>query len=336
LGDHLGGPVFVSDEVARAVFRWEDAITALQAAYGREMSPAAAPPRAMAQSEGASLRVLPAAPAGGRYFGAKVMGMSFTAAQPAVEYVIVLFDRVTSRIAAFIDANHVTGFRTAATSAAALDRLAPKTPAKLAVIGSGLEAAMHSRAFASVRSLTEVAVFSPTLERREAFAAALTQDTGVPTRAVASAEAAVEGADIVLAAARSRGELPTLFGPWLKPQATIVSIGSTIPQQREIDVSVAARADLIVCDVLEEVLHDTGDMLAAAEAGINVQAKAFSLNALMRGEIEAERVAARMPMFKSVGGGIQDIVVAELILTKALEAGLASPLPMAFATKPLN
>jgi alanine dehydrogenase len=38
-------------------------------------------------------------------------------------------------------------------------------------------------------------------------------------------------------------------------------------------------------------------------------------------------------MFKSVGGGLQDIVVAELIVRKALEAGLATPLPMQFESK---
>lgn len=326
-------PVFISGEAARAVFRWEDAIAALQAAYGRPLPPAAIPPRTIAQSEGSWLRALPAAPPGGCYFGAKLMGMSFTAANPGVEYVIVLFDRRTSRIAAFIDANLVTGFRTAATSAAALDRLAPQAPARLAVIGSGLEAAMHSRAFASVRSLTEVCVFSPTPERREAFAQALTNDVGVRATAVASAQAAVEGADLVLAAARSRGEQPTLYGEWLKPDATIVSVGSTIPEQREIDVSVAARVDLIVCDTLEEVLDQTGDMIAAEQAGVDVHSKSFSLNALMSGEIEAQRAAARMPMFKSVGGGLQDIVIAEQILTKALEAGLARPLPLTFETK---
>lgn len=333
MNDFVQAPVFVSADAARSVFRWKDAIEALQLAYGRPMPPKAAPPRTIAGDEKAWLRTLPAAPPGGRYFGAKLMGMSFAAAAPAVEYVIVLFDRETSRIAAFIDANLITGFRTAATSAAALDRLAPKTPARLAVIGSGLEASMHVRAFASIRELTEITVFSPTPEKRRAFAEAATRDLGVPARTAESGQEAVEGADLVLSAARSRGEVPILFGDWLKPGATVVSVGSTVPVQREIDVSVAARADLIVCDNVEEVLEDTGDMLAAIKAGIEVRAKSFSLNALMCGEIEAQRTAARIPMYKSVGSGLQDIVVAEMILAKALEAGLAQPLPIVFETK---
>ncbi|GGC01377.1 ornithine cyclodeaminase [Novosphingobium endophyticum] len=328
-------PVFVSADVVRRVFEWKDAIAALQAAYGHAFTEQAAPSRSIAQSEGAWLRTLPAAPPGGRYYGAKLMGADMKAADPSVEYVVVLFERATSRIAGFVDANLLTGFRTAATSGAALDRLAPEGPGRLALIGSGLEATMHVRAFASVRPLSEVTIYSPTPEKRAAFAEAVTRDLGVPARAVQSGEEAVEGADLVLSAARSRGEVPILFGDWLKPGATIVSIGSTVPSQREIDVSVADRADFIVCDNLHEVVDETGDMIAALDAGIDVRSKSFSLNQLLSGQIEAQRQAAAMPMYKSVGGGVQDVVVAEMILTKAIEQGLAQPLPMTFDPKHL-
>ena len=331
--DPASAPVFVSSDAARAVFRWEDAIKALQATYARPMQPSATPSRTIASEEKSWLRVLPAIPPCGRYFGAKLMGMSVGAPSPGVEYVIVLFDRQTSRIAAFVDGHLVTALRTAATSAAALDRLAPVGPVRLAVLGSGLESSMHARAFAAVRTLVEVTVFSPTPERRSAFAESIKRDLGISAKGVASAQEAVEGADVVLAAARSRGEVPILYGPWLEPRSTVVSIGSTIPQQREIDVSVVERADLIVCDALEEVLEQTGDMIAARAAGVAFHDKAFSLIDLMQGRCDERLALAKVPMFKSVGGGLQDIVVAELILTKALEAGFAVPLPVAFETK---
>jgi ornithine cyclodeaminase/alanine dehydrogenase len=326
-------PYFVSGEVARRVFHWGDAIEALRAAYSQPAQAGATPPRTVAAVGKAWLRTLPAIPPSGRYFGAKLMGAGTQGVAAGIEYVIALFDRENGRIAAFLDANNITAFRTAATSALALDLLAPREPARLAVLGSGLEATNHARAFASVRQLKEVVVYSPTPEKRAAFAASLTQELGVPARAADSAAAAVDGAGLVLAAARSRGEQPILFGSWLQPGATVVSIGSTIPQQREIDVSVVERADLIVCDTLEEVLDETGDMLAAEAAGIAFRAKSFSLNDLASGACEARVRAAGVRMFKSVGGGLQDVVVAEVILRKALEAGLATPLPIQFETK---
>jgi len=326
-------PVFISSEVASAVFDWNSAISALQQVYANPYEQAATPPRSISSSGHSWLRTLPAVPPGGRYFGAKLMGMASEALDPGVEYVVVLYDRQTSRIAAFVDAVKVTAYRTAATSAAALDKMAPSRPGKLAVLGSGLEAMMHTRAFAAIREFSEVAVFSTTPARREAFAETIGAELGVSTSAASTAEKAVEGAGVILAAARSHGERPILFGDWIAPGAVTVSIGSTVPQQREIDVSVASRSDVIVCDMLHEVINETGDMIAAAAAGVELEGKCFSLNDLMAGALDDRMSAARYPMFKSVGGGLQDVVVAGMILDRAREAGVATELPIEFDTK---
>jgi ornithine cyclodeaminase/alanine dehydrogenase-like protein (mu-crystallin family) len=326
-------PVFVSGDAARGVFRWTDAIEALRQAYAAPVAAGAVPPRSIAAEGSAWLRVLPAAPSNNRYFGAKLMGSAGTTVPPRVEYVIVLFDRESDGIAALLDGNAITGLRTAATSALALDHLAPRRPLRLAVLGSGFEATTHTRAFAAVRDLTEVAVYSPTASRRSAFAAAVVDELGVCAHAADTAAAAVADADVVLAAARSRGELPILHGDWIAPGAVVISIGSTVPQQREIDVSVVDRADLIACDVVDEVVQATGDMIAAREAGVDVDGKVISLTDLVTGACRPRIDAAEAPMFKSVGSGLQDVVIAELVLTRALESDRAVSLPLAFETK---
>lgn len=328
-------PVYVTGAVARQVFDWRDAVDALQAVYAQPFGPGACPPRIVAQNGPSWLRALPSNPPGCRYFGAKLMGAAMNVAQPLVDYVIVLFDRESGRIAGFLDANLITAYRTAATSASALDKLAPQRPLRLGVIGSGLEASMHTRAFSAVRELVEVVAFSTTPARREAFAQTLSGELGVPVRAVSTPQEAVADADVVLTAARSHDETPILFADWLPDKAMVVSIGSTIPQQREIDVSVIARADLIVCDMLEEVMHETGDMLAAHADGIDVGSRTISLNDLMNGSAADRVAAARRPMFKSVGGGVQDVVVGGVILDRAIAAGLAAPLPFQFEGKAL-
>ncbi len=319
--------MFVSAAASEAVFSWETGIRAMQAAYAARLEPAALPPRSVGRGDGSWLRALPALPAGCRYFGAKLMGMSTTAPSPGAEYVVVLFDRETSRIAAFVDGHHVTAYRTAATSAAALDRLAPPGAVRLAVLGSGLEASMHVRAFRAVRPVEELVVYSPTPERRAAFAAEL------GGRAVDDPRQAVARATVVLAAARSRGEVPILYADWLEPRAVVVSIGSTIPEQREVDVGVVEWCDLLVCDDVREVSEETGDLLEAARAGVEFRAKAHSLHALLAGELDARLGGVERPLFKSVGSGLQDVVVASLVLDRARAAGLATPLPIEFLTR---
>ncbi|TFZ02774.1 ornithine cyclodeaminase family protein [Ramlibacter henchirensis] len=325
-------PRFVSCETAAAVFQWLPAIRALQETYARTQGPLAVPRRTIAagQAERASLRTMTAVPPGSRYYGAKLMGMAFGPAGRQLEYVVVLFDATTGSLAAILDGNLVTAYRTAATSAAALDRMAPPGAARLAVLGSGLEARMHTLAIASVRELNEITVYSPTPAKRAAFAQEMRTQLGVNVRAVDSPAEAVGGADIALAAARSYGEKPILQGAWLKAHATVVSIGSTLPDQREVDSSVVARAGLIVCDNVEEVLEESGDMLAARQDGVDPGAKCFSLNDLMSGKVGR---AGGLAMYKSVGSGLQDVVVAGMILDLARSAGSAEPLPIWFEPK---
>ncbi|CAN7341405.1 ornithine cyclodeaminase family protein [Variovorax sp. LjRoot178] len=330
-----GAPLFVSSETAAAVFQWLPAVRALQETYARPMGPHAVPRRTIAAgvAERASLRTMTAVPPGSRYYGAKLMGMAFGQEGRQLEYVVVLFDATTGSLAAILDGNLVTAYRTAATSAAALDHLAPPGGARLAVLGSGLEARMHTLAIAAVRELHEIRVYSPTPAKRAAFAEGIGAELGVHVRAVDSAAEAVGGADIVLAAARSYGEKPILQGAWLEPHATVVSIGSTLPDQREVDSSVVARAELIVCDNVEEVLEESGDMLAARQAGIEPDKKCFSLNELMCGKVRRTSGDGTVVMYKSVGSGLQDVVVAGMILDLARSAGLATPLPIRFEPK---
>ena len=192
---------------------------------------------------------------------------------------------------------------------------------------------MHVRAFAAALDIERVSIFSPTPARREALASLIASELEIPAKAADDAETAVRSGDVVLAAARSYGEQPILFGDWLDHSSTVVSIGSTVPAQREIDASVVSACDLIVCDAVEEVTEQTGDMLAATRASIDFHEKIFSLHQLLAGEIDDRVSTAQRPLFKSVGGGLQDVVVAEVVLEQALAAGLATPLPIEFEKK---
>jgi ornithine cyclodeaminase/alanine dehydrogenase len=255
------------------------------------------------------------------------MGMSTTAPTPGVEYVIVLYDRETSRVAGFVDGHWVTAYRTAATSAAALDRLAPPRIGRLAVLGSGLEATMHVRAFRAVREIDELVVYSPTQASREAFA------TELDGQAVEDPRDAVADATVVLAAARSHGEVPIVHADWLAPSALVMSSGSTVPEQREIDVGVLEWSELIVCDDPHEVMHETGDLLEAVREGVAFEHKTSSLHALLAGELDERIDGAGRLLYKSVGSGLQDVIVAGVILERAQTAQLATSIPIEFLTK---
>ena len=315
----------LSDDDVQQAFDWGLAIEALRTAYAGAAEAGRYPGRTVARGGVNWFRTLSGVPADGSPMGAKVIAGAFARRQ--VSYLISLFDQDTAELVALMDGNSITGYRTAATSALAADLLAPAGALTVAAVGSGFEARKHVRALAAVRSLRAVRVFSPRAESRAGFAAELA-DLGVSIQPGQSAAEAVAGADLVICAARSYDETPTLLGEWLEPGVTVVSIGSTVPEQREADSATIGRADLLIADVLHEVLHETGDLLAATADGIDAAGKTASLADLVSGRHPGREREDQIVVYKSVGAGIQDLAVASMAAQQAAKLGLGAHLPI--------
>ncbi|MFK0119841.1 ornithine cyclodeaminase family protein [Streptomyces sp. NPDC090994] len=316
---------FLTDADVRAAFDWPEAIAALRAAYAAPSGEARFPPRGMARGDGLWLRTLSGVPADGTPMGAKLIAASMR--HRRASYLIPLFDQDTVELLALLDGHSITGFRTAATSALATDVLTRPGPLRVGVVGSGFEAQTHVRALAAIRELSSVTVFSPSPASRERFVERLA-DLGVRTDTAGSAAEAVAGADLVLCAARSRDEQPTLREA---PRgATVVSIGSTLPEQRELAPEVIAQAELIVADVADEVAHETGDMIAAKESGVDFAGRLVALADVVAGRVPGRPAGDpdAVVLYKSVGSAVQDLAVAAMCARRARELSLGTPLPV--------
>lgn len=322
--------LFLTDRDVAALADLPSAIAAIRAAYTSPVDDARNPGRIFADSGREWMRVMPSVPANGRLFGAKSINGSF-ADRLRVSYLISLFDKENAELVALIDGNRVTGLRTAATTAVGTSTIVPDKPLAVGVIGSGFEAQSHTAALALIADFASVRVYSPTPANREAFATRFSAELGVPVTAVASAEAAVRGADLILCAARSRDESPTISSEWVADHATVVSIGSTTPGQRELPTELIARAELVVADGVNEVVNGSGDMIAARGAGIDVDGITASLNEVLLGERGINRDHG-VRIYKSTGSGLQDIVVAESLVDLARERGIGTELPIGIVT----
>ena len=323
-------PLFLTDDDVAALLDLPGAIAAIRAAYSAPLDDGRNPGRIFAESGREWMRVMPSVPASGHLFGMKSINGSF-ADGLRVSYLISLFDKETADLVALVDGNRVTGLRTAATTAVGVETIVPARPLRVGIIGSGFEARSHATALSLVSRFSAVSVFSPTARNRDAFARDLSSTIECPVESVDSAERAASGADLVLCAARSRDESPTLRAEWIGPDATVVSIGSTTPTQRELPVDLVGRASLIVADGLEEVLNGSGDMIAARAQGVDVDRLTVSLNAVLRGEsaVDTER---GIRIYKSTGSGLQDIVVAETLVDLARVRGIGTELPVGIVT----
>src|SRR6202022_5063335 len=101
--------------------------------------------------------------------------------------------------------------------------------------------------------------------RRTAFARDRESALGVRTRAAKSAEAAVRGADIVVAMTTSAE--PVLEADWVEPHALVIAAGSNFPHKAEIPGELVERARTVVVDQLATAQLESGDLIRAQAAG---------------------------------------------------------------------
>src|SRR5262249_15529129 len=176
-------------------------------------------------------------------------------------YQVHLYSMDDGALRAIMDAQFLTTLRTGATSAVATKRLARKGPGTVGVVGSGREAYMQLEAMRALGCVGAAKVYSPTPGNREAFAAYFRDNSRMKIESVDSAQAAVAGSDIVLAAVAS--SQPAVMGQWLRPGVHVNSVGTARPTLREIDEDVLRRSDIITVDTRSGVFNEAGDCVVA-------------------------------------------------------------------------
>jgi L-arginine dehydrogenase len=207
------------------------------------------------------------------------------------------------------DSARLTTERTAATTALAVGLLARPEAHRLAVIGLGPVGRAHLRHARVVRRFDEVRMWSRTATEADL------DGLGGDVHLAASAEAAAEGADVVLLCTSAAG--PVVDARRLAPGSLITSVSTNAPMAHEIDPAALGSLD-VYADYAPAAYAAGGEMrLAAAEHGFTLDAIRGDLAGLLAGTAPAP-TGARPVFFRSVGLGIEDAAVA-LAALRALE-----------------
>lgn len=216
--------------------------------------------------------------------------------QPTHQAVIQLFSAKTGEPLVAMDGRLITEMRTAAVSAAAVRLLARPDARVLAILGSGVQARSHVAALRMVRNFEEVRVWSRTEEHAARFA----EQFGA--RAMATAEAAVRGADVVVSATSTHQ--PLVRGEWLSKGALVCAVGVVGREKRELDD--AAMQGSVVVESREAALKESGDLIASC-API-----AAELGELLAGT-QTLPETDRWVVLKSLGVGAADLAAARSV-----------------------
>ncbi|MCW2977859.1 MAG: ornithine cyclodeaminase [Actinomycetia bacterium] len=229
--------------------------------------------------------------------------------RPTHQAAIMLFDPTNGSPVALMDGTYITEARTAGAAALAARLLAREDAKVLAILGTGVQARAHARAFARVRDWSEVRIAGRDAAKAEELAAEL------GATACGSFEEAVRGADVV--AATTHSPEPVVRREWLAPGTHVSSVGAT-QSGGEVDPAIVADATLVVETRAAVAPPPAG---AAELAGLDESAVHAELGELVSGARPGRTTPGETTLYKSVGVAVQDVAAAALVLAAARERG---------------
>ncbi|MFJ2488824.1 ornithine cyclodeaminase family protein [Pseudomonas sp. NPDC087639] len=207
------------------------------------------------------------------------------------------------------DAGELTTARTAATTAVAVDALAPLDARRLAIIGSGKVAQAHLHYVKSLRDWQSISLYSPSLTEDRDTQALL--KTIAPDLKIAdSREAAIADADVIMLCTSSAG--PVLDPATLSKPALITSISTNAPRAHEVPPQ--SLSDMqVFCDYRLTTPGSAGEMLIAAEQhGWDKDSIIGDLADLLSEKVQRPGYD-RHVFFRSIGLGLEDIALANAV-----------------------
>lgn len=239
---------------------------------------------------------------------------------------IMVVSAGTGECQALIDGRRITAVRTAATSAVATSHLARQGSTVLGLVGAGALAVEHTRAIAAVRAIDTVVVWSRSAETVQRYREAIA-DLRLAVKPMTSIEDVVRAADVLCTLTPSRD--PVVRGAWFAPGLHVNAVGAPPrPDHREIDGE-GLRRSRVVVDSLPTALTKSGEVvLALAEGAVDEADVGIELGAVIAGLAPGRSTDHDITLFNSVGLGLQDLVTADLLLTRARAEGVGTELDL--------
>jgi len=228
---------------------------------------------------------------------------------PLVTAWTLLMSMKTGQPLLLCDAGELTTARTAATTAVAVDALAPLSATRLAIIGSGKVAQAHLHYVKSLRDWQSISLYSPSLSADAQTQALLKAITPALTIAE-SREAALAGADVIMLCTSSAG--PVIDTDNLSKPALITSISTNAPRAHEVPPQ-SLNDMQVFCDYRLTTPGSAGEMLIASEQhGWSQDSIVGDLADLLSEKVQRPDYD-RHVFFRSIGLGLEDIALANAV-----------------------
>lgn len=214
-----------------------------------------------------------------------------------------------------------SNLRISATIGLAIDQLSTPKAESVALIGSGRLAMPILEPVLAVRSIKRVLVYSRNPDNREAFARKATAKLKLPVATVATPQAAIDAAEIVLVSTNSPAA--ALLGQWLRPGLSVFGVGR--PNEFDDDVYLRANLICVTSKTHELGYYDTKldqPLIRLAQQGRISWDGVAEFGDLSTGKNLVSDSAKTISVFRDSQGGYGDLALAAWAYEEAKNRGL--------------
>jgi ornithine cyclodeaminase/alanine dehydrogenase-like protein (mu-crystallin family) len=215
-------------------------------------------------------------------------------------------------LAILADEHYLSDVRTAAAGALAADALAGHEAATVGVLGTGAQAYWQVRALAHVRPIARILIWGRNGDRASKLTrrlAADLPDVEISTRTMPR-QVVSESQVVITATAATE---PLVKAEWLHPGQHITSIGADTAAKCELEPAVLKLADLVAVDS-RAAAAGNGNTKRALRSGVLTEDDLVELGEILGRAYQRDPTAITVASL--VGIGVQDVVAAEVALTR--------------------
>lgn len=206
--------------------------------------------------------------------------------------------------AILLDNGYLTDLRTGLAGAVAADRLTTKEIDTVGIVGTGMQARFQLLSLALVRKLNHVMVWGRSAGQVRSYVAEMHSSHQIDVEIADSIEDLARNSNVIITATASREAL--IRAEWLQAGTHITALGADFPGKQELHPDVLTRADVLVCDLLDQCQHLGELQHWPGPEPIS----AVELGAIVRKAIPGRQDDKQITVCDLTGVGVQDTAIA--------------------------
>ena len=252
---------------------------------------------------------------GAGFFNNAALGLP---SSPAMMVVISAKTGMTEAV--LLDNAYLTDVRTAAAGAVAARYLAPAVVDTAGVIGAGVQGRFQMMALRQVRNVKQILVYDQKPDLQASYVQEMADKLGIPVIPATSVKEVCLASQVVVTCTPAK--MPFVDQDFLHPGLHITAMGGDLPEKQELSPPIFEKADIIACDTRSQTFT-MGELYNAAAQGVKFGPdQVVELGELVSGRRPGRRSDKEITVCDLSGTGVQDTVIADLALNRALHAGL--------------